>query len=105
MARPPLPKRYHAELMLSAQERKQLGARAAADLRTVGNLVTHMLLAALAKKGRVRVQAAQAERSKYTVHFRLTSQQRRELERRAEAEGRLVANYVTAVVVSRLGKA
>ncbi len=33
----------------------------------------------------------------------LTPQQRRELKRRAWAEGRLVANYVTAVVVSKLG--
>ena len=45
-----------------------------------------------------------AQRARYSIKLRLTAQQRRELERLAEAEGRLVANYVTAVVVSRLGK-
>ena len=94
---PSLPKRYHVELMLSASERKQLKAAAAADLRTQGNLVTGLVVAALARKTRVRVQAAPAERSKYTVHIRLTTQQRRELEKRAKAEGRLLANQLWRV--------
>jgi hypothetical protein len=34
----------------------------------------------------------------------VTGQQRRKLERRARAEGRLVANYVSAIVVRELGK-
>ena len=101
---PPLPPRHHVELRLSADERKQLKAVAAADLRTTENLVTGLVLAALAKTGRVRVQATPAERSKYTVHLRLTPKQHRELERRARAEGRLVANLVTAIVVRELGK-
>ena len=38
----------------------------------------------------------------YSIKLHLTPQQRKELEGRAEAEGRLVANCVSAIVVSRL---
>ncbi len=91
--------------MLSADEHKQLEAAAATDLRTPANLVNTFVLAALAKKAsRLRVQAPQAKRSKFSIHVHLTAQQRRELKRRAESEGRLVANYVSAVVVRELAK-
>ncbi len=102
---PPLPPRYHFQLRFSAQERSQLEAAAATDLRTPANLVNTFVLAALAKKAsRLRVQAPQVKRSKFSIHVHLTRQQRRELERRARAEGRLVANFVSAVVVSKVGR-
>jgi hypothetical protein len=94
--------------MLSADEREQLKAVAAADLRTPGNVVTAFVIAALAKKGPVRVQVAPAERSKFDVNLQTCvsrrTQQWRELRQRAKADERLLANYVTAVVVSNLGK-
>jgi hypothetical protein len=90
--------------MLSDEEREQLEALAAADLRRPGNVVTAFVVAALAKKGRVRVQVAPAERSKYDINLRLTAPQWRELRRRTKAEERLLANLVTAIVVRELGK-
>jgi hypothetical protein len=60
---PPLPPRYHFQLWLSADERSQLEAAAATELRTPANLVNTFVLAALAKKAsRLRVQAPQAKR-------------------------------------------
>jgi hypothetical protein len=41
---------------------------------------------------------------KYSTHLRLTLKQRKELERRAKAESRLLANYVAAVIVRELHK-
>ncbi len=99
-----LPHRYNVFLSLSRDERKKLEAQAAAELRTPGNYVTRLIVAELRRKRPLKVRATVAQRSHYNVHLRLTSQQRRELERRAEAEGRLVANYVSAVVVSGLGR-
>ena len=96
--------RFHAELFLALKEQRQLEAEAAADLRTTGNFVTRLVVAALAWKRPVKLRATPAKRTRYSVHLRLTAQQHRELKRRAEAEGRMVANYVSAVVVSGLGK-
>jgi predicted DNA binding CopG/RHH family protein len=96
--------RFHADLFLSPEEQRQLEAEAAADLRTPSNLVTQAVLAALGRKRPVKLRASLAKRTRYSVKLRLSAQQLRELKRRAEAEGRLVANYVNAVVVSRLGK-
>jgi hypothetical protein len=100
----PLPPRYNFFLSLSPDEQKRLEDEAAVELRTPGNYVTRLVVAELSRKRPLKVSATVAERSQYNVKLRLTSQQRRELERRAGAEGRLVANYVSAVVVSRLGK-
>ena len=58
-----------------------------------------------APEAAVRIRAAPAKRTRYSLHLHLTAQRRRELKQRAEAEGRLVANFVTAMVVSRLRKA
>ncbi len=104
MARKQTFTRFHVQLYLSSKERSQLEAEAASDLRTPSNLVTRAVLAALGRKRPVKVRATPAKRAGYVTHLRLTPQQRQELNRRAEAEGRLVANYVTAVVVSKLGK-
>jgi hypothetical protein len=90
--------------LLSIPRRSLPVDEAAAELRTPSNFVTRAVLAALGRKRPLEVQATPARRTLHSLHLRLTPQQRRELNRRAEAEGRLVANYVSAVVVSNLGK-
>jgi hypothetical protein len=52
----------------------------------------------------VRLVQLPAKRTHYGVKLHLTAQQRRELERRPEAQGRSVANFVSAIVVSGLEK-
>jgi hypothetical protein len=76
----------------------------AVELRSPGNYVTRLVVAELGQKRALKVRATIAERSRYNVKLRLTGQQHRELEKRARAEGRSVANFVSAVVVSGLGK-
>jgi uncharacterized protein (DUF1778 family) len=96
--------RINADLFLSSEERRQLEAKAAAELRTPSNFVTRAVLAALGRKRPVKTRTTPAKRTRYSIKLRLTAQERRELKRRAEAEGRLVTNLVNAIVVRELGK-
>jgi hypothetical protein len=96
--------RINVDLFLSPAERRDLEAKAAAQLRAPANYVTQLVLAALGRKRPPKVSVPPAKRTCYSVKLRLTAQQRRELEKRAKAEGRSLANFVTAVVVSKLGK-
>ncbi len=92
---------------LTAGEVRELKARAAADLRSVSNYVSFLVVEELKRKGRRRSPAGARPGDKrrfYAVQLYLTSAERKRLEAAAKAERRSVSGYVGRVVVGELGR-
>jgi hypothetical protein len=85
--------RFNVDLFLSPGERRELEAKAAAELRAPANYVTQLVLAVLGRKRPPKVSVPRAKRTRYSVKLHLTAQQRKELVSRAEAEERSLANF------------
>ena len=95
-------------LPLTHSEIKRLEARAAGEVGSVANYVAWVIqqdLAAKPKHRRLPLDANPREkRTGYEVNLTLTIPERRELEKRAEAERRSLSNYVARLVVGELGR-
>ena len=90
---------------LTASEIRELKARAAADLRTISNYVSYLVVADLKREGRRRSAAGARpgdERRFYALQLYLTATERKRLEVAAKAERRSVSGYVGRVIVAEL---
>ena len=100
--RPAKQVRVKVALLLTQPEIERLEARAAGEIRPVGNYVAWVIerhLAAKPKARKPRDADPSEERLAYDAGPFLTVPERRELERRAAAERRSVSGYVTRLVV------
>ena len=99
-------RRFHAQLSLTRSEITQLEAAAAADLRSVGNFVSKLVVEALGRStGRRRVSPPARpgdQRVAYGVRIWLTTAQKKRLDARTRAEMRSMGNYVTKLVLQYL---
>ena len=87
---------------LSAREVRELRARAVADMRTVSNYLSHLVVGSLKRK-RIGPEADPTEeRRYYHVQLFLTANERKRLEARAAVERRSVTGYVARVIVGEL---
>ena len=96
--------RWHSELWLTAAEARRLARLADADLRSVDNYVSKLLIDELARERirRVRSAKARGRRSIYSVRLWLTAAEKRKLEVRADAAGMSMGGYVRSIVGRRL---
>jgi phage replication-related protein YjqB (UPF0714/DUF867 family) len=95
--------RLHLNLALTAGEIRELGARAAAELRQPGPFVTRIVAEHLRLRGRVNIAPiAPGQRRRFDVQLALTARERRELAAQAKADGRSVAGYVSLILARAL---
>ncbi len=92
---------------LTRGEVRELQARAAADMRSVGRTVALLLIEDLRRRGSGRSRRASgvslgAKRSGYEIAVPLTAEQRRKVEARARDEVRSVSSYVALLIVAAL---
>ncbi len=92
---------------LTRGEVRELQARAAADMRSVGSTVALLLIEDLRRRGSGRARAARGvslgdKRSAYEVAVPLTAEQKRKVEARARDEVRSVSSYVALLIVADL---
>ena len=90
---------------LTRSEVRELKARAAADLRTISNYVSYLVVEDLKRKGRRRSPAGAKPGDKrrfYALQLYLTVTERKRLEARAKAERRSLSGYVGRVIVAGL---
>jgi hypothetical protein len=79
-------------------------AGCAADVRSISNLVTHLVLESL-KRRRIGPEANPRERrSPYAIPLYLTAAGRKRLEARARAERRSLSGYVARVIAAELAR-
>ncbi len=99
-------RRFHAQLSLTRSEIAQVEAAAAADLRSVGNFVSKLVVEALSRSARRRQTDAPAkpgdQRVAYGVRIWLTAVQKKKLDAQARAEMRSMGTYVTKLVLEYL---
>ncbi len=97
--------RLRLSLPLTRENAKRLEARATGDVRSVANYVSWVIADSLGSQRR-RQRSLDAnpreKRTGYDVGLMLTSPEREELRRRAEAERRSLSNYVARLVVEAL---
>ena len=95
--------RVRLALQLTEDEAARLEARAAGEVRSVGNYIARVIelhLASKSKKARKPRDADPDEqREAYEIGALLSIPERRELEKRAAAERRSVSSYVTRLLV------
>ena len=111
-ARSPKELRFHATLYVTQTEIRQLQARADADLRSISNYVSRLVVHDLRRPQAERKQeatgklVARAEdrRLSYDVAIRLTAAARKKIAARAKQEMRAVGNYMTTLVLGDLRK-
>ena len=98
--------RLQVLLRFTRQERKAFETLCASELRTPGAMATSIISDHLTRRARGRsvnpVKAAPGTRRPWGIQLRVTREQRRELERWANRDGRTLSNYVTTVVVRAL---
>ena len=91
---------------LTQGEVRQLQARAAADMRSVGGYVAWLLIKDLRREsGRKRRTTGVSpgdKRSAYEIAVPLTAEQRRKVEARAREEVRSVSSHVALLIVAAL---
>ncbi len=99
-------RRFHAQLSLTRSEIAQVEAAAAADLRSVGNFVSKLVVEALSRSaGRRRANPPAKpgdQRVAYGVRIWLTTAQKKRLDAQARAEMRSMGNCVTKLVLEYL---
>ena len=94
---------------LTRGEVRDLQARAAADMRSVGRTVALLVIEDLPHRGPGRGRPAGGvsrgdKRSAYEIAVPLTAEQKRKVEARARAEVRSVSSYVALLIVAALGR-
>jgi len=98
--------RLHAELKLTRDEIKAIDALCASEMRTPGSLVSKIVAEALRrphpKRWKPTLNAPKGTREICEVQVRMTTEQRQKLVARAHADGRTVANYISALVAGAL---
>ena len=92
---------------LTQGEARQLQARAAADMRSVGSTVALLLIEDLRRRRTGRKRRAGSvplgdKRSAYEVAVPLTPEQKRKVEAQARDEVRSVSSYVALLIVADL---
>ncbi len=92
---------------LTRGEVRELQARTAADMRSVGSYVALLLIEDLRRRGSERGRTAGSvsrgdQRSAYEVAVPLTAEQKRKVEARAREEVRSVSSYVALLIVADL---
>ena len=92
---------------LTRGEVRELQARAAADMRSVGRTVALLLIEDLGRRGPGRGRPAASvsredKRSAYEIDVPLTAEQRRKVEARDEV--RSVSSYVALLIVAALSR-
>ncbi len=92
---------------LTRAEVRELQARAAADMRSVGSTVALLLIEDLPHRGPGRGRPARGvslgdKRSGHEITVPLTAEQRRKVEARAREELRSVSSYVALLIVADL---
>ncbi len=95
--------RFGLALALTPREVRDLKARAAADLRTISNYVSFLVVEELKRKGRRRSPAGARPGDKrrfYALQLYLTATERKRLEAAARAERRSLSSYVGRVIVA-----
>ncbi len=111
-ARSPKELRFHVTLYVTRAEIRQLQARADADLRSISNYVSKLVVHDLRRLQAVRKQEATGKlvarsddrRFSYDVAIRLTATARKRIAARARQEMRAVGNYITTLVLEDLRK-
>ena len=100
--------RLRVDPQLTRGEVRELQARAAADLRSVGSTVALLVIADLRRgPGRGRPTGGVSlgdKRSAYGIAVPLTAEQKRKVEHRAREEVRSVSSYVALLIVAALGR-
>ncbi len=97
--------RLRVDPQLTRGEVRELVARAAADMRSVGSYVALLLIGDLRRRGRGRSAASVSrgdKRSGYEIAVPLTAGQKRKVEARARDELRSVSSYVALLIVADL---
>ena len=99
--------RLRVEPQLTRGEVRELQARAAADMRSVGRTVALLLIEDLGYRGPGRGRTAGRvslgdKRSAYGIAVPLTAEQKRKVEARARDEVRSVSSYVALLIVAAL---
>ena len=90
---------------LTTAEVRELKTRAAADMRTISNYVSHLVVEELKRKGRRRSPAGAKPGDKrrfYALQLYLTVTERKRLEAAAKADRRSVSGYVARVIAAEL---
>ncbi len=101
--------RLRVDPQLTQREVRELQARAAADMRSVGGYVAWLLIQDLRRRGpglrrRARGVSPGDKRSAYEVAVPLTAEQKRKVDARARDEVRSVSSYVALLIVADLGR-
>ncbi len=104
--------RFHATLYVTQAEIRQLQARADADLRSISNYVSRLVVDDLRRPQAERkrqdtgklVARSEDRRLSYDVAIRLTAVVRKKIATRARQEMRAVGNYITTLVLGDLRK-
>ncbi len=99
--------RLRVDPQLTRGEVRELQARAAADMRSVGRTVALLLIEDLRRRGSGRGRPASGvslrdKRSGYEVAVPLTAEQKRKVEARARDELRSVSSTVAPLIVAAL---
>ena len=92
---------------LTKREARTLEARAAEEMRGIGNYVAWLITRDLARKPRRRRTGAKLSdtREPYGMAVPLSTADRKALQERAEAEMRSLSNYVATLILEELRKA
>ena len=97
--------RVRLTLHLTRSEIKALEARAAQDLRPIGQYIAVLILESGRPRKRGGTGASSGDkRMAYDVAVPLTIPERRQLEEKAKKEMRSVSNYVTKLVLRDLAR-
>ncbi len=99
--------RFTAETHLTRREIQQLEATAAADLRSISNYVSLLVVEHLRRKHQTRRRAAAGanpgeRRVSYDIAVQIGPAEKKKLQARARAEMRSVSKYVTKLVIEDL---
>ncbi len=99
--------RFTAGLSLTRAEGQRLEANAAADLRSLTNYVSRLVVEDLQRAHRTRRRSATGAKPDerqvtYDVHVQITAAEKKKLQARARAEMRSVSNYVAKLVLQDL---
>ena len=95
--------------MLTSREIRQIQARAAEDMRSIGNYVALLVIEDLDRpagdrRQRGRVSPPGGQRVSYAIGLPLTAAQRAELKTRARDQVRSVSSYVAKLIVTDLAR-
>lgn len=99
--------RFSAEAQLTRAEIQQLKAKAAADLRSISNYVSKLVVEHLRRAKHTRKRGAPVanpgdRRASYHIAIQISPAEKKKLQARARAEMRSVSNYVAKLVIEDL---